>query len=668
MSFHDDHALRFGVCWYPDTWPRERWAEDLRLMREAGIQVIRWGEGSWTAMEPSEGVFDWSMVDEVLALAAEAGLGVILGTPTYAPPAWLEQQYPEAIAAQADGSRWYRHGRRMYDYTNVDYRRRCHAIVSAMAERYAADERVWAWQVDNELFCHLDEFYGESVLVAFQDWLRARYPDVADLNRAWGLTFWSNQLDDHAQADLPGPTVAHYNHHQVADYQRFISDLGIGFLVEQIEVINAVNASALVMHNLPFPPVDRAELLGHLDAYGHDHYPAFASNPADRPAMGLNFGRFRGYAERLWVAEQQASQVGQTSYRKPLAGPGELAVTALQSIGHGANLLCWFRWRSFPAAQETNWGGLLPHWGTPGRHYAEAQELIAALAPHAQTIANAAPRVTVARLVGFRQWLAHRVEPWIADGIGDPEDAGRKALRALGLNENQLRPGDVRPGDQYQVALLPHAVDLDPNAIAALTAWVEAGGTLVVGPLAGHRNDHLQAPWQDQPPGLLAPLTGTSNGESTTWEQRVRVYTDDGAGRFEAGNYAEIIEPVADDVEIVARYDSGWFAGRSAITRRQVGHGQVIHAGVPLEDALLEWAWVELRLAKPECGLVTHDRAAEVLTRDGNGYSIHFAINHGEAPAVCYLYHDARDLVSGEDLTNSFTLGSHDWRILIEEH
>ena len=94
----NDDRLRFGVCWYPDQWPKTRWAEDVRLMRDAGLECVRIGEGSWTLMQPARDRFDWSFLDEVLELCARQGLGVILGTPTDAAPAWLEEAHPEVIA------------------------------------------------------------------------------------------------------------------------------------------------------------------------------------------------------------------------------------------------------------------------------------------------------------------------------------------------------------------------------------------------------------------------------------------------------------------------------------------------------------------------------------------------------------------------------------------
>ncbi|MDA3960238.1 MAG: beta-galactosidase [Planctomycetota bacterium] len=660
-----DDRLRFGACWYPEHWPQERWAEDLRLMREAGMTCVRIGEGAWTECQPSADRFDWSFLDRVLDLCAEHGIGAILGTPTYCAPAWLETAHPEIIALRDDGSPWYRHSRRYYDYTQAAYRDACRAIVSAEAERYARDERIWAWQVDNEMFCHLGAFWGESVRTAFQAWLAERYGDITRLNEAWGMAFWSNQLENFAQADLPGPTVAHYNHHQQADYRYFLADLGRDFLFEQRDIIKAVEPNAVVLHNCPFAPIDRADLLEGLDVYGHDHYPRFAEGAVGRARMGLNYSRFRHYAKRLWVVEQQASQVGQTSYRRPVSPPGELSVAALQSIAHGCDLLTWFRWRSYHAAQETNWGGLLPHWGQPGRYYDEAKDLITALAPHAETIAATKPRVSVARLMSFRQETGAYVEPWIGEQIEG--EGGRGALVHLGLNENTVRPGDLKPYDQYQVALLPLAIALDEDEVAAIRAWVEAGGTLVVGPMAGHRDAQLHAPVQAEPPGLLAELTGTANGEGTTTKSPVRIRATDGGETIDSSCYAEIIEPRLEGTRVLATHLSGWLTGSAAVVDRQLGRGRVLHVGVALGDKLLEWLWMECNLPRPPAAMAVHEDGAEVLTRECDGYALHFVLNHGAASAIAYLYHQVTDLLTGEELTNSFTVPSYGYRILREE-
>ncbi|MEO8184379.1 MAG: beta-galactosidase [Deltaproteobacteria bacterium] len=682
MLKHDDR-LRFGVCWYPDQWPKQRWAEDVRLMRDAGLECIRWGEGSWTLMQPAPDRFDWSVVDEVLELCARNGLGVILGTPTYAAPAWLEEAHPEIIARREHGAPWYRHSRRYYDYTQPAYRAACDAIVQALATRYAGDERIWAWQIDNEMWCHLGELWGESARAAFQAWLSRRYRDIAALNAAWGLAFWSNQLDHFGQADLPGPTTAHLNHHQCADYRHFLSDLALEFLHRQRQQIVAADPQGLVLHNCPFGPVDRAALLEGLDIYGHDHYPRFARAAEARPALGLNYGRFRAYAKRLWVVEQQASQVGQTSYRLPAAPPGELSVTALQSIAHGCNLLAWFRWRSFPAAQETNWGGLLPHWGVPGRHYQEARALIAALTPHARLIASTWPDVAVARLVSYRQQVAAEVEPWIGEHLGGVE-TGRAALRRLGLNEDSLRPRDLGVGPvaalplpleagirrrPYALGLLPLAVALDRTDVAALDNFVRTGGVLIVGPLAGHRSTDLHGPFEEEPPGALAALTGTANGEATTLDEPARLRCLRSGQTVEATSYAEMLALRQPDTEVLAHYASGWFAGSPAVTRRQLGAGSVVHCGVALNDAVVDWLWCEhvgsaLRGLAPT--VTTSSPAAEVLTRHNHSTALHFVLNHGAQPAMCEVQRAARDLFDERAVPPNFELPGYGYRILRE--
>ncbi|HWO07866.1 MAG TPA: beta-galactosidase, partial [Polyangiaceae bacterium] len=645
-----------------------RWLRDVRLMQSAGLDCVRWGEGSWTVMQPERGRFEWSLVDEVLELCAEHGLGVILGTPTYAAPAWLEEAHPEIIARRENGAAWYRHSRRYYDYTQPAYRAACDGIVQAMAARYAGDERIWAWQLDNEMWCHLGELWGDSARAAFQSWLERRYGDIAALNDAWGLVFWSNQLDHFGQADLPGPTTAYQNHHQCADYRHFLSDLAIEFIARQRELIVQADPAALVLHNCPFGPIDRAHLLEGLDIYGHDHYPRFAGAAGERPAMGLNYGRFRAYAKRLWVVEQQASQVGQTSYRLPAAPPGELSVTALQSLGHGCNLLAWFRWRSFPAAQETNWGGLLPHWGEPGRHYHEARALIAQLAPHAELIASTRPEVAVARLVSYPQQVAAEVEPWIGERIGGVE-SGRKTLRRLGLNEDTLRPRDLARRAGYALALLPLAVALDAADLAALSAFVSAGGVLIIGPLAGHRCAKLQGPVRDEPPGALGALTGTANGEATTLDEPALLRCRRSSSSVEASRYAEILTPRQADTEVLAEHARDWFAGSPAVTRRRLGQGSVVHSGVALNDDVLSWLWREhigAILASVEPAVRVSSAAAEVLTRRNPTTALHFVLNHGAEPVACELLRSSLDLLDGAAVPQRFELPGFGYRILRE--
>ena len=81
--------LHLGAAYYPEHWPEYRWPEDIRLMKEVGLTVIRMGEFAWSTFEAAENEFQFDWLDRAIELLAAEGILSVLGTPTAAPPAWL---------------------------------------------------------------------------------------------------------------------------------------------------------------------------------------------------------------------------------------------------------------------------------------------------------------------------------------------------------------------------------------------------------------------------------------------------------------------------------------------------------------------------------------------------------------------------------------------------
>ena len=85
-----------GAQYYrPPNPPRDDWARDLLRMNEAGLTTVKlWACWSW--MNPDEGVYDFDDLDELIALAADAGLEVVINTIIENAPYWLEERRPDA--------------------------------------------------------------------------------------------------------------------------------------------------------------------------------------------------------------------------------------------------------------------------------------------------------------------------------------------------------------------------------------------------------------------------------------------------------------------------------------------------------------------------------------------------------------------------------------------
>src|SRR5687768_3196800 len=171
-----------GCAWYPEQWPEQRWIEDLRLMQQANINMVRIGEFAWSRMKPSEGSFDLDWLERAADRAAEFGMSVVLGTPTAAPPAWLTQRYPETLAIREDG-RQATHGARChYSPTSPVYRRFCQRIAEVMAQRFGHHPQVIGWQIDNE---YNSVSYDNQTKRQFQEWLKTRFDSLETLAERW---------------------------------------------------------------------------------------------------------------------------------------------------------------------------------------------------------------------------------------------------------------------------------------------------------------------------------------------------------------------------------------------------------------------------------------------------------------------------------------------------
>jgi beta-galactosidase len=369
--------MQLGVCYYPEQWPRAMWADDAKRMVELGITHVRIAEFAWSRMEPRAGEFEWQWLDEAVQTLADAGLKLVLGTPTASPPRWLIDAHPDVLPVRADGTRWNFGSRRHYDISSQTYRRECLRIVEVMAQRYGRHPSIVAWQTDNELGCHETvPSYSETALERFQKWLKQRYQTVHALNEAWGNVFWSMEYPSFETIGLPNLTPTDANPIHLLDFRRFMSDEVASFHREQVEVLRRHAPTADLLHNFMgfFTTFDHYRFSedNAIDVAAWDSYPiartesialpeeqkARFARTAHPDVSAFDHDRYRAIGGgRFWVMEQQAGPVNWAPWN-PVPAKGMVRLWAYEAFAHGAELVSYFRWRQCPYAQEQMHSGL----------------------------------------------------------------------------------------------------------------------------------------------------------------------------------------------------------------------------------------------------------------------------------------------------------------------
>ena len=387
-----------GVCYYPEHWPKSFWKEDAKRMAEAGLSWVRIGEFAWSKMEPSPGDLQFEWLDEVIEILGTHGLSVVLGTPTATPPKWVLEKHPDMLAIDKEGRPRKFGSRRHYCFSHQGYREECVRIVTLMAERYGANPYVGAWQTDNEYSCHdTTHSYSESARTAFKSWLRSQYAgsgndgDINALNEAWGNVFWSMEYENFDQIDLPNLTVTQPNPSHVLDFRRFSSDQVISFNRLQTDIIKSYS-DAPIAHNFmgKTTEFDHFKVGEDLDIASWDSYPlgfledrvvassefkqAFARQ-GDPDFQAFHHDLYRSVGNgRWWVMEQQPGPVNWAPYN-PLPLPGMVRLWSWEAFAHGAEAVCYFRWRQAPFAQEQMHAGLLRPDSVDAPALAEAKQV-----------------------------------------------------------------------------------------------------------------------------------------------------------------------------------------------------------------------------------------------------------------------------------------------------
>ena len=606
--------MYYGVAYYPEHWPEERWPVDAQMMQEAGINGVRMGEFAWSKIEPVEGHYDFDWLDRAITLLASHGIKTMMCTLSRTPPPWVFHKYPEIRNLRADGHASNYGHRYTVCLNSPKFIELSQRIDRAVIEHYAGNKNVIAWHIDNEIGAG-NACYCETCHRKFIDYLVDKYQTIENLNACWGTHFWSFAFSSFDEVPLPvgvrfpSPSLS-------LEYARFQSKTNVDFAFWRYELMKKLHPEAWVTTNFQTSNATHTDIfdLGRAtDIYGTNFYPTYA------PEFALDY--CRGDRGQVFILEQRSGQ----PHWMPGTQPGWMRLWAYRSIAHGACGINFFRWRTCRWGQEEYWHGVLPHSGRPNRRYQELTQMGKELQQIGLLIETTRPAPQVAVVMGYdSRWALQAVSSnevlppifsYEAMDVHEEAKAYHSALMRLNVCTDALDPRmDL---SRYKLVIAPRLYCIDDPTASNLRRYVEAGGVLCLTPRSGVV-DQYNVMFDQPAPGPLRELAGINVDDYTSLTKPVGLQSNATGlrGLVEGTLWADEIQLAG--ATVLATYQEEWLTGLPAITVNQYGKGMAIYVGTVLRDsslqALISWlcekVGVDLGLPTPE-GVCAYERRSE---------------------------------------------------------
>jgi beta-galactosidase len=657
--------LWYGAAWYPEQWQPKDWEKDLTLMEEAGVNVVRIAEFAWSSLEPEEGRYDFSWMDKAIRMAERHHIKVVIGTPTDTPPAWLTQKYPEVLRIDGNGQRAEHGGRRQFSYASPLYRKFCREIVAKMAARYGRDPNVIGWQIDNEL---TDDSLDPETRKMFQDFLKQRYGSLDKLNQAWSTAYWSQTYSDWSQIPL---TAKAGNPGLMLERKHFVTATWRSFVDNQIDVLRkTVAPGQFITTNVGglawTDNWDHYEINRPMDVASWDPYVGQGHLNAVDHAFLSDF--VRGWKrQNFWVMETQPGFVNWAPVNNALA-PGEVRAMAWESIGHGADAVLFWQWRAALNGQEQYHGTLVGPDGDPVPLYFEFKEIGREFQKTSALLAGTTPQSDVAILTSYDSRWALDFQPHSA-----AFDQKKVFLDYYAPIQAQTHAVDVveanAPLADYKIVFAPQLNVISEELAKHLSDYVRNGGTLVLGPRSGMKDEFNRLNVQRQP-GPLAGLLGGRVEQFYALDETLSVAGK--AGRGTAAIWGEELSAKSPDTDVILSFGKSrtWLSEKPAALSRKVGKGKIVYLGALLDpDLMRQFVGEQIKSAKVAAlwsGIVPD--GVEVLRRSGKEKDAVIVINHTAAPAKISLPQAMRDALHDNNELHELTLPSQGVAVLETSH
>lgn len=618
--------MRTGVDYYPEHWDRSLWEQDAARMKEAGVKLVRMAEFAWSKMEPTEGVYDFTWLDDAVELFAQREIDVILCTPTNCPPLWLYEKYPETLQVGRDGKPQEPAIRGHRCYNSPQYRVMVEKFVRKMAAHYQNVKHIAAWQIDNEVesgFCCCD-----TCAEKFRSWLQKKYGTLEAVNTAYHNDVWSGSYSAWSQVHPPlgDRPVTQYNPAYMLDYQRFMSESTIDYVEFQAKLLREYFPETPITTNTWFCShmPDFYKMFDQLDFCSYDNYPATALPKEGYYSHAFHLDFIRGVKQKnFWIMEQLSGTPGCWMPMAPTVEPGMIKGYGLQAFAHGADAVINFRYRSAAGGAEMYWHGLIDHSNVPGRRWQEFTDFAQTVNTLKNQLEGTGISAKVALLCGFESEYAFRLQLQ-TDGFYYLEQmqAFHSAFTRYGVNVDIVDQETDLSG--YRIVIAPTMYVRSRKTVENLHAFAQNGGIVLLTARSGVKDENNNCIMQPLPCDY-ADMTGCWVEEyDAIGNGKIAVEME--GQRYEATHWCDIIRP--EGARVLAVYGEKFYAGKPAITQNTYGKGTVYYVGtVGLPDLCSRLAEQMLELVEVPYRKDLPDRV-EVTVREGKGKQLTFVFNN----------------------------------------
>ena len=664
--------LLYGAAYYYEYMPTERLDEDVKLMKECGINFVRIGESTWGYTEPQEGVFNTEWLTKVLDAMHKVDIKVIVGTPTYALPTWLAKKHPEILGeTRREKSRY--GARQNMDITHPAYRFYGERVIRKMMETVHKHPAVIGYQLDNETKQYDNE--NENVQVQFVKYLKGLFATPEEMNQAYGLHYWSNSI--FAWEDTPS-TIGTVNASFGCAMNQFQRQLVIEFLAWQAKIVNEYKRpDQFTTQNFDLgwrdgtygiqSRVDHFETARVVDVAGIDIYHP-TQDDLDGVVIGFGGDMARSMKQDNYLVLETQAQSILNSALQPLHYPGQLRLQAFSHLASGSNMVAYWPWQSIHNSVETYWKGVMSHDMQPNPTYNEAKQIASEFKKLSPELVNLKKSNEVAIYFSNESWSALAWFPFSYKlNYDDLIHRLYEGLYKMNI-ECDFVDHTVTDFSKYKMLVIPALYSASDEELKKLNDYVAAGGHIVYTFKSGFSNEHLQAR-QTMQPGLLNEVCGIGYQRFTNLERigLKNLTLDVAPEKASLGEFIELLTPTT--AEVWASYDSPYWGQHAAITHNKYGKGTASYiAGFPSKEV------IETVLAKVSgiAGIEKEEAAFPLIARKGTnekGKTIRYYLNYSDKPVTfIYSHKKAKELFTGKSVNkdDSFTVDAWDLAIFEE--